>query len=114
MLLEHRSNENQLRRLPRKPWWQLRTWAVRASWVEVSGSDCECGESGEHSKRWQFWWKMMRDGSQRFCDRSKVISNLDKSYKSFGYGSKFRVSYSRYFGGTKESTLYYLQKDVCL
>ena len=31
-------------------------------------SDCECGESGEHSKRWQFWWEMMRDGSQRFCD----------------------------------------------
>src|SRR6266566_513877 len=77
MLLEHRSNENQMRRLPRKPWWQLRTWAVRASWVEVSGSDCECGEGGEHSKRWQFWWEMMHDGSQRFCDRSKVISNLD-------------------------------------
>src|SRR6266566_1694636 len=80
MLLEHRSNENQMRRLPRKPLWQLRTWAVRASWVEVSGSDCECGEGGEHSKRWQFWWEMMHDGSQRFCDRSKVISNLDRTY----------------------------------
>src|SRR6266566_4549869 len=45
--------------------------------MEVSKSDCESGESGEHSKRWQFWWEMMRDGSQRFCDRSRVISNLD-------------------------------------
>src|SRR6266566_5184212 len=105
MLLEHRSNENQMRRLPRKPLWQLRTWAVRASWVEVSGSDCECGEGGEHSKRWQFWWEMMHDGSQRFCDRSKVIFNLD-TFPLLHITTEF----SPLLQGPKHNSLLHLQK----
>jgi len=60
-------------------------------WEEVSGSDCECGESGEHSKRWQFWWEMMRGGSQRFCDRYRWCATPCDSAAAIAGGSSLDI-----------------------
>src|SRR6266566_9375925 len=94
MLLEYRSNENQMRKLLRRPLLQWRTYAVCASWEEVSGCDCVCGESGEsgeHSKRWQFWWEMMRDGSQRFCDSYRWCTAPRDSAAAVAGGSSLDI-----------------------